>query len=267
MSLPSIEEMFKAGVHLGHKKEYTHPRSKKNIFSIKNRIYIIDLEKTLEYLEKALKYLQDQSKKGKTILLVGSKKQSQNAIKEAGIKSGMPFIANRWIGGALTNFSTLQKNLKHLEELDAKIASADFNSIIKKEKAMIQKERDRLFSKLEGLKNLRKLPDVMFIVDTRYEKNAVREAMQSNIPVVGICDTDSNPDSIDFPIPANDDAQKSIEMIVGLIAEVIINARTEASEVQTKTKADEKPIEEVIDSEIAKELENEIIEKDSSTDN
>lgn len=222
MNAPSIDEMFKAGVHLGHKKAYTHPKSKQYTFAIRNKIYIIDLEKTQELLEKASDFLKNEIQAGKTVLFVGTKPQAREIVKEAAQKCKMPYVVDRWYGGTLTNFETILKNLKHLEDLERKISSEEFTSLIKKERLQMEKEKNKLLLTLEGIRPLKKLPDVLLIVGAAKEAVAVKEARIFGIPIVAICDTDTDASLIDWPIPANDDAKKSIGLLVNFIVEFIL---------------------------------------------
>lgn len=221
MNIPSIKELFGISAHLGHKKEYSDPRFKKYIFGIRDGIYIIDLEKTQNELEKALEYLKNLVKENKVVLFVGTKRQAKEITRKIAQKCSMPYIVSRWLGGTLTNFETILGRIKNLEGLENKIDSPEFSKLSKKEQSLNKKEMESLKKSFEGLKNLHKLPDCLFVIDTAYEDIAVKEASKLNIPIVGICDSNANPELIIRPIPMNDEAQKSVETIVTLVGEAL----------------------------------------------
>lgn len=226
--IPSLEELLAAGVQFGHKPERTDPRSKKYVFGIRDGVNVINLEKTQEKLSEALDFLTKVSKEGKVIIFVSSKRQAKNIIKKSAQEALCPYVDIRWLGGMLTNFETIKKSIRKLESLEAEIASESFQKLTKKEKLIIQRKKDKLLNSLEGIRKLSTIPDVLFIVDTAKEITAVAEAKQIDIPIVGICDTDANCDLIDYPIPANDDAAKSIELIVKLVKDAIIQGKKPA---------------------------------------
>lgn len=216
----SIKEMFEAGVHFGHKKGRTHPLARPFTYILKDGIYVIDLEKTRKMLTEALDYLKREVKDGKTILMVGTKKQAQASVKETAEKIGLPYVASKWTGGLLTNFETIKSNLAKLKSLREELKSED-KQWTKKERKLKEEELKKLETKFGGIESLDKLPDTVFIVDANYEHIAVSEARRLGIPVVAICDTNTNPALIDYVIPANDDAEKSIELVLGQIKEAI----------------------------------------------
>lgn len=219
MEMPTLTELLAVGAHYGHKKERSFPRAKQFTYTIRDSIYVIDLEKTLEQLQKAIEYLQKAVQSGKVILFVGTKRQAKEAVKKTAQNLKMPFITQKWLGGTLTNFETINKSLKKLTELEDLTKSEDFVKYTKKERKRLEEKKTRLEGIFEGLKGLSKLPDVLFAIDTAKENVAVLEARRMNIPIVGICDTNANPDLIDIPIPANDDSQKSIQLILSKIEE------------------------------------------------
>lgn len=221
LKLPTLKEMMDTGMHFGHKKERSYPKARKFVYTIREGINVIDLGKTQEMLEKALKFLIEVSAQDGTILFVGTKRQAKDLIVEAGKVTGMPYINFRWLGGTLTNFETIQKNIKKLNELEDFIQSEDFEKLTKKEKMKINEKIEKLRRMIEGIRHLKDLPDCLFIVDTAAENIAVKEARMMGIPIVGVSDTDANPNLIDYPIPANDDSVKSIKMILDLVVEVI----------------------------------------------
>lgn len=253
VTTPSLKELMAAGAHFGHKRERSHPKAKQYIYVLREGIYIIDLQKTQEALEKALKTVADLASRGKTIMFVGTKPQAADLVKTAAEQAGMPYIVNHWPGGLLTNFETVQQNLKQLATMEAKLASDDSASMTKKEKRVMSDKVTKTTETLGGVRNMRNLPDALFVVDVVAESTAVGEAYRLGIPVIGICDTNANPEKIDFPIPANDDARKAIELITGLVAQAISGnkavapkpastpATEEKAEEKTEVAAEEKP--------------------------
>lgn len=226
--LPTLLDMLKAGMHFGHQKSKWHPKMRDYIYTVRHGIHILDLEKTSAELEKALKFLKEISARGGVVMFVSLKKQSNEVIKQAAIKTNMPYIVERWLGGVFTNFGVISKLIRRLDVLEAEKNSGQWQKYSKKE----QLERDRDYDKINesvcGIRNLSRLPDVIFLVGTREGKNAIREATKVGVPVVAIVDTNTNPSSVKFPIPANDDALHSIEMIVNLAAEAVLEGRESA---------------------------------------
>lgn len=236
METPSLRDLMAAGAHFGHKKERSHPKAKQNIYTLREGIYIIDLEKTQAALERAVKFTQELAMSGKTILFVGTKPQAADLVKTAAENAGMPYIVAHWPGGLLTNIETTMQNLKRLTQMEAKLAGDAYSNLTKKERRVIADNIRKSSEILGGVRNMTKMPDAIFVVDVVAESTAVKEAYRLGIPVIGICDTNANPEKIDFPIPANDDARKAIEMIVGLIAQTISKNRAAAP-----VKTEEKP--------------------------
>lgn len=245
MPTPSLKELMAAGAHFGHKKERSHPKAKQFIYTLREGIYIIDLEKTQEALEKALKVTADLAKSGKTILFVGTKPQAADLVKAAAESANMPYIVNRWPGGLLTNFETTTSNLKSLLEKEGKVAGDGYVNLTKKERRVIGDEITKATSTLGGVRNMTKTPDALFVVDVVAESTALKEAYRLGIPVIGMCDTNANPELVDYPIPANDDARKTIEMVVTQIAQTITANRpvaaTPAPKVEAPVETAEKP--------------------------
>lgn len=225
MNIPSVKELFAASCHLGHKKEHSDPRFKKYIFGIRDGIYILDLEKTQTQLTEVLEFLKLFSKEGKTILFVGTKRQAREITKKIAEKVSMPYIISRWLGGTMTNFETIQGNINHLSQLESKIKSPEFAKLSKKQQSRDKKEAESMEKSFEGLKNMKKLPDALFIVDTAHENIAVLEANKLGIPIVGVCDTNANPDQVAKVIPINDEAKKSVELVVNLVGEAIASGK------------------------------------------
>jgi len=223
--MPTLVDMLEAGVHFGHKKERSHPRAKDYIFTLREGVYVIDLDKTRDFLEKALEYLKRQVTSGKTILFVGTKRQAKEIVKKVAENVGMPYIVKRWLGGTLTNFETIKRNLQELDRLEAQTKSPEFENLTKKEKKAINDKLARLLDTFGGVRQMKNLPDAIFIVDCAREDIAVREANIMEIPVVGTCDTDADPTKITYPIPANDEAAKSIEMIMSSVQAALLEGQ------------------------------------------
>lgn len=261
MPMPTLEELLAAGAHFGHKKERSHPKAKQNVFTIRDSVLVIDLEKTLEGLEAALKELEKLFKEGKTILFVGTKRQAKEAVKRSAESLQMPFVTERWLGGMLTNYETISRSLKQIPKLEELIKSEEFGKYTKKEKSRIEEKLIKLLSTFGGLKEITKLPDALFIVDTAKENVAVLEARKSSIKTFGICDTNSNPDLIDFPIPANDDSEKTIGLILDSIAEnlksKVSKVKVEDVEIKAPTSDELKSQPEKVEKEEPKEKETE----------
>ncbi len=227
MDEPILRNMLEAGVHFGHQTNRWNPKMERFIFGEKNGIYIIDLEKTLECLNKAKEFLKGVAAAGEVILFVGTKKQAQNIIKEEATRCGMPYVNDRWLGGTLTNFQTIKKSIKRLKELERLQGSEEFPNLIKKEQAHISKEIQRLKKNLEGISQMVKPPAAIFLIDSNKEDTAVKEANKLLIPVASLIDTNADPDLISYPIPGNDDAIKSIKLITSLVVESILEGRKE----------------------------------------
>ena len=217
-----MKELLEAGAHFGHHTSYWHPKMKKYIFTQRNHIHIIDLEKTVAMLNKAYVFVQDLIASGNTILFVGTKKQAQQAVEEEANKCGMCYVNQRWLGGMLTNFVTIQSRIDHLVRLEDQKQKGEFEQLPKKERLKLEKEVLRLNSQMGGFKEMTTLPGAVFITDPIKDKIALAEARKMNIPVIAIVDTNCNPENIDYPIPANDDAIKAIKLISSKIADAVI---------------------------------------------
>ncbi|KKN48819.1 hypothetical protein LCGC14_0648960 [marine sediment metagenome] len=217
MAVVSMKNLLEAGVHFGHQKRRWDPRMKHYIYTERNDIYIIDLQQTLGLIENAYKYIEELTAKGGIVLFVGTKRQAQKTIREAAEKSSMPYINNRWLGGILTNFKTISSRIDRIKELERMEAEGEFDVLNKKEVLLLNREKAKLLSNLEGIRYMGRLPDALFIVDPKTEEIAVREANRLNIPVVSIVDTNCNPDNIEYCVPGNDDAIRSIALITDAI--------------------------------------------------
>ena len=220
----SLQDLLMAGAHFGHLTRRWNPKMKPYIFMEKNGIYIIDIKKTLKMLDKACEEVAKVARSGEKILFVGTKKQAKEIIKIEAERSGQYYINERWLGGALTNFVTVKKSIRHLKNLEKMATDGTYDKLVKKEILQREREKEKLDRVLGGIKDMTKLPGAIFVVDVKKEAIAVREADKLNIPIIGIIDTNSDPDLIDYPIPGNDDAFKSINIITHAISEAIVEA-------------------------------------------
>lgn len=236
--MPTLMDLLEAGVHYGHKKEKSSPRARQYIYTIRNNIYVIDLEKTVVQLTAAIDYIKKAILDGKIVLFVGTKNQAKESVKKLAQNLKMPYVVERWLGGTLTNFESIRKSLKTLTDLETKIQSPEFTLYTKKERKRIEEKKLKLNLLFDGLREMKKLPDALFIVDTAKESVAVSEARKIGIPIVGICDTNANPDLINIPISANDESEKSI----GLILEKLEEGIKEEKEKKKEKKKEEKEI-------------------------
>ncbi|HSI66464.1 MAG TPA: 30S ribosomal protein S2 [Planococcus sp. (in: firmicutes)] len=230
MSVISMKQLLEAGVHFGHQTRRWNPKMKKYIFVERNGIYIIDLQKTVRKLEEAYSFMKQVGEEGGKVLFVGTKKQAQDAIKEEAERSGNYYINQRWLGGTLTNFGTIQKRVNRLKQIERMEEDGTFEVLPKKEVVQLKKQHERLVKFLGGIRDMSSLPDVMFVVDPRKERIAVAEAMKLNIPIVGIVDTNCDPDEIDYVIPANDDAIRAVKLLTGKMADALLESKPEVDE-------------------------------------
>jgi small subunit ribosomal protein S2 len=220
-----MKELLEAGVHFGHQTKRWNPKMKEFIFGERNGIYIVDLQKTHRLLNEALRFVQDLAQQGKTILFVGTKRQAQEAVAEEAQRCGMPYVNERWLGGLLTNFVTVRKSLDRVKELESMATDGRHERLTKKEIAHLEKDRMKLEKNVKGIKGMKNVPDAIFVIDTRKESIAVAEARKLRIPVVGIVDTNCDPDEVDFVIPGNDDALRAIRLFAGRVADSVIQGR------------------------------------------
>src|SRR5258707_15405557 len=221
----ALKDLLEAGVHFGHQTKRWNPKMKQFIFGERNGIYIIDLAKTAKLFRDAEQFVSNLAADGRTVLFVGTKRQAQDAIAEEATRSEMYFVNQRWLGGLLTTFTTIQRSLARLRDLEAMETDGRYETITKKEIAQVEKEKKKLQKNLEGIRNMSRLPDAVFVVDTRKEKIAVDEARKLKIPVIGVVDTNCDPDEVDFVIPGNDDALRPIRLFASTIADAIISGR------------------------------------------
>ncbi len=231
MSVISMKQLLEAGVHFGHQTRKWNPKMGKYIFNSRNDIHIINLEDTVVLIDKAYDYIKEMASQGKTILFVGTKKQAQKAIEDEAKRCGMYYINSRWLGGTLTNFKTIRSRVERLNKLNNMEKVGEFNLLPKKEVIKLKAERDKLEKNLGGIKDMTKLPDVLFIVDTKKEHIAVKEAKTLNIPIVALLDTNCDPEPIDYVIPGNDDAIRAVSLIAGAMANAVIEAKEGVSPV------------------------------------
>jgi small subunit ribosomal protein S2 len=217
-----MKELLEAGVHFGHQTKRWNPKMKQYIFGERNGIYIIDLQKTLRLFKEATQFVADLTAQGKIVLFVGTKRQAQDAIAEEAGRCGMFFVNQRWLGGLLTNFSTIQKSIKRLRELDTMASDGRYELLPKKEVTRLERERKGLEKNLSGIKSMPRLPDAIFVIDSNNEEIAVAEARRLGIPVIAIVDTNCNPDYVDYVIPGNDDALRAIRLFTTKIADAVV---------------------------------------------
>ena len=246
MSVISMKQLLEAGVHFGHQTRRWNPKMAEYIFAERNGIYIIDLQKTVKYLETAYNFVRDLSMEGKTVLFVGTKKQAQDSIKEEAIRCDMPFVNARWLGGMMTNFTTIKLRIKRLNQLRKMEEDGTFELLPKKEVIKLKLEIEKLEKFLGGIQDMKQLPGALFIVDPRKERIAVAEAKKLGIPIVAIVDTNCDPDEIDYVIPGNDDAIRAVKLIASAMASAVIEGRQGE---QGSAAIEEAPVEETVDAE------------------
>ena len=225
MAVVAMKQLLEAGVHFGHQTRRWDPKMAEYIFQARNGIHIIDLQKTSKKIDEAYNFVKEQVEEGKTVLFVGTKKQAQDCMKDAAIKSGMYYVNQRWLGGMLTNFDTIQKRIQRLKDLEKMEEDGTFDVLPKKEVILLKKEMEKLEKNLGGIKEMTELPGVIFLVDPKKERIAILEAKKLGIPVVGLVDTNCNPQDLDYPIPGNDDAIRSVSLIADVMANAIIEGK------------------------------------------
>ncbi len=244
-----MKELLEAGVHFGHQTKRWNPKMKEYIFGERNGIYIVDLQKTLKLFKDAMRYVGEQAASGKTVLFVGTKRQAQEAIAEEATRCQQFYVNQRWLGGLLTNMSTVQRSIKRLKELDAMAEEGNWDGRAKKEIIRLERERKHLNQNLAGIKDMNGLPDVMFVIDSNKEAIAVEEARKLGISVVAVVDTNCDPDKVDYVIPGNDDALRAIRLFTTKIADAVVEGRQLATEqdfaAEKLVNADETPVEDI----------------------
>jgi small subunit ribosomal protein S2 len=244
----TMKDLLECGVHFGHQTRRWNPKMKKFIFGARKNIYIIDLQKTLRYFKYTYNVVRDAAAEGQTVLFVGTKKQARQAIKEHAERCGMPYVATRWLGGMLTNYPTMKKSIRKLEIIEQMEETGQINLLTKKEALMLKRKKEKLSSYLEGFRHMKKLPDMMFVIDSVKEHIAVKEARRLGMKVVAPLDTNCDPDMVDYPIPGNDDAIRSINLFCQEMAEAIIEGKAIYAE------ATGEEVEEVVTSEEVAEV-------------
>ena len=239
MAVVAMKQLLEAGVHYGHQTRRWDPKMAEYIFQARNGIHIIDLQKTSKKIDEAYDFMRSQAEEGKKVLFVGTKKQAQECMKEAAEKSGMYYVNQRWLGGMLTNFGTIRKRVERLNELETMQEDGTFDVLPKKEVILLKKEMDKLQKNLGGIKDMTEIPGVLFVVDPKKERIAILEARKLNIPVVGLVDTNCNPEDVDYAIPGNDDAIRAVKLIADVMANAIIEGHQGESEDTTETNFEE----------------------------
>ncbi|GAX05971.1 30S ribosomal protein S2 [Secundilactobacillus pentosiphilus] len=237
MAVITMKQLLEAGVHFGHQTRRWNPKMKNYIFTERNGIYIIDLQKTVKLIDVAYNFVKDEASKGAVVLFVGTKKQAQDSIEEEATRAGQFYVNHRWLGGTLTNWETIQTRIKRLKDLKKMATDGTFDRLPKKEVSLLKKSTDKLERFLGGIEDMPKLPDVMFVVDPRKEQIAVKEAQKLNIPIVAMVDTNTDPDDVDVIIPSNDDAIRAVRLITSKMADAVIEGRQGQDEAEV-AKAD-----------------------------
>lgn len=232
----NTEEMARAGLHLGHKTSKTHPKMKNYIYGVKNTVHLIDLEKTKEKLEEALRFIQGLMEENKTILFVGTKVQARDLVKNTAMECDLPYVVNRWLGGIFTNFEVIKKRVESFKDLEKKRASGELDKYTKKERANFDRKINDLEMKFGGIKNMNQLPDAIFALDMRKDLLAIKEAKIKGVKIVAMADTDADPNSVDYPIPANDDAVPSIKYILEKVKEAVLKTKNKKVEDKVEDK-------------------------------
>jgi small subunit ribosomal protein S2 len=235
----TMRQMLEAGVHFGHQTRYWNPKMAPYIFGHRNKIHIINLEKTLVMYQEALKYVRQLAANRGSILMVGTKRQAREIVREEAQRCGMPFVDHRWLGGMLTNFKTVKQSIKRLKEMEQMAEDGTFDSMAKKEALGLQRELAKLQRSLGGIKDLNSLPDALFVIDVGYQKGAIAEAVKLGIPVVGVVDTNHSPEGISYVIPGNDDSSRAIRLYARGIADAVLDGRSNAVEEVAAASKDE----------------------------
>ncbi len=225
MTQVTLEDLLKAGVHFGHLTRRWNPKMRDFIFTERNKIHIIDLNKTLKYLNRAYQMARDVAAAGEEVLFVGTKPQAKEIVEAEAQRCGMPYMVERWLGGTLTNFATIKKSIRHLEGLERMVQDGTAESLTKKERLQIDREIRKMKKVFRGIQEMKKLPGALYVVDTKKEEIAVKEARKLDIPIIAIVDTNCDPDLIDYPIPGNDDSKKSIGLITRVIADAVLEGK------------------------------------------
>jgi small subunit ribosomal protein S2 len=245
MSSVSMREMLQAGVHFGHQTGFWNPKMSKFIFGSRNKVHVINLEQTVPAFNAALEILRVEAAKGNQILFVGTKRAAQKIVKEQAERCGMPYVSHRWLGGMLTNYKTIRASIRRFRELETQEQDGTFARLTKKEVLMRTRMKDKLENSIGGIKDMNGLPDILFVIDVDHERIAINEANKLGIPVVGIVDTNSNPDGVDYVIPGNDDSIRAVKLYAAFVADTILEGKVQSATVSNKDEfvevADEAP--------------------------
>lgn len=266
VAVVTMKQLLEAGVHFGHQTRRWNPKMAPYIYMERNGIYIIDLQQTVKKFEEAYEFIKSIAAEGKTVLFVGTKKQAQEAIEQEAQRCGMFYVNQRWLGGMLTNFSTIRQSIERLKKIEEMEEKGILERLPKKEVMQIKKRKARLEKYLSGIRDMEKLPDALFVVDPRRERNAVLEARKMDIPIIAIVDTNCDPDEIDYPIPGNDDAIRAIRLFSALIADAVLEGKRLASEGQEMiaTEGIAIPQEEIEEAEVAEEIEEIVVDNNDN---
>ena len=239
MAVVSMKQLLEAGVHFGHQTRRWNPKMKKYIFTERNGIYIVDLQKTQKQIEEAYRVVREAAENGNPILFVGTKKQAKEIVSDAADRANMFFVNDRWLGGMLTNFQTIRQSIRRLDLLDKMSSDGTYEQLTKKEVLRLEREREKLQNSLGGIRKMGRIPGLVFVIDTKKERIAVAEAKRLEVPIVAIVDTNCNPEEVDYPIPGNDDAIRSIQLITNLMAEAVIEGTTAQHDTEEAESASE----------------------------
>jgi len=265
MNPVTMKDLLSAGVHFGHQTSKWNPKMKPYIFGARNGIYIVDLQKTVKMAQRALEYLRDAISEGKSVIFVGTKTQAKDVVKEEAVRCGAYYITNRWLGGLLTNFKTIRHGIERLDEIEKMKTDGVFDLLSKKEVSKLEKEREKLDNTFSGIRTIKKLPDIMFVIDPSSEHIAVAEAKRLNIPVVALVDTNCDPDPVDYIIPGNDDAIKSIKLFSSYAADAVLEGKALFEEKvrsgDTGTVEEEKTYSSEVSQDSEKSSENVVVER------
>jgi len=234
MSSVSMRDMLQAGVHFGHQTRFWNPKMSQYIFGSRNKVHVINLEHTVPAFNEALEILRVEAAKGNQILFVGTKRAAQNIVKEQAERCGMPYVSHRWLGGMLTNYKTIRASIRRFRELEAQEANGTFEKLTKKEVLMRTRMKDKLEASIGGIKDMNGLPDILFVVDVDHERIAINEANKLGIPVVGIVDTNSDPDGVDYVIPGNDDSIRAIKLYAASVADSVLEGKAQSATITSK---------------------------------
>ena len=234
MSIVSMRDMLQAGVHFGHQTRFWNPKMSQYIFGSRNKVHVINLEHTVPAFNEALEILRVEAAKGNQILFVGTKRAAQKIVKEQAERCGMPYVSHRWLGGMLTNYKTIRASIRRFRELEGQEADGTFEKLTKKEVLMRTRTKDKLENSIGGIKDMNGLPDILFVVDVDHERIAINEANKLGIPVVGIVDTNSDPDGVDYVIPGNDDSIRAIKLYAASIADAVLEGKAQSATITSK---------------------------------